>query len=87
MNDRVLNEQAWVVYCVATQEFLCGTPTNRRFGQFNDARIFRKKSAASNSKNMLTDNRDFPGRKPIVVPITVTVDLRYLFKAALKGGE
>lgn len=87
MNEAILNEKAWAVFCVETREFLCGTAVNRRFGKFDDARIFRKKSAASNSKNMLTDSRDFPGRRPVVVPITVTVDLRYLFKAVLKGGE
>lgn len=82
MNDSLLIEEAWVVYCIETQEFLCGTSNNRRFGPFNDARIFRKKSAATNSKAMLAKLL-----KPVVLPITVTVDKKNMFKSVLASSE
>ena len=78
MSNTAVNCEAWVVYCIGTQEFLCGTPTNRRFGPFDEARIFRKRSAASNSKNMLASEK-----KPIVVSINVSVEKKLLFKAVL----
>jgi hypothetical protein len=82
MSDNLIVEEAWVVYCIETQEFLCGTPTNRRFGEFREARIFRKRSAASNSKAMLPT-----AKKPVVLPITVSVDRKNMFKTVLAGGE
>ena len=82
MSDSQLVEQAWVVYCIETQEFLCGTPNNRIYGDFGNARIFRKQSAAINSKKMQPTLK-----KAVVLPISVSIDRKSLFKAVLKGGE
>ena len=80
MSDAQITEQAWVVYCIETQEFLCGTSTNRIYGGFENARIFRKQSAATNSKKMQPATR-----KAVVLPISVSIDRKLLFKTVLKG--
>lgn len=82
MNETQVVERAWVVYCIETQEFLCGTPTNRIYGGFENARIFRKQSAATNSKKMQPKEK-----KAVVLPISVSIDRKLLFKSVLKGGE
>lgn len=82
MSEAQLIQEAWVVYCIETQEFLCGTSNNRIYGGFENARIFRKHSAAINSKKMQPT-----AKKAVVLPISVSIDRKLLFKAVLKGAE
>lgn len=85
MSDAKNECTAWVVYFVAQQDFLCGTSTNRRYGGFDEARIFRKKSAAINSQKMIRARE--PDRRGIVLPIDISVDRKNLFLLSLQGEE
>lgn len=82
MSDSILTEEAWAVFRPSSKEFLCGSPTNRRFGEFKDARIFRKRSAAINSSKSYYDKTE----GLIVVPLSVSVDKKELFKILLSNN-